>query len=112
MAGYFDKFDNKGIPFMEGATKGDISELLGHFVEIAPDYGFINGENGRFGVFHLAGDEKRFYFAPSVITDVLDQIDRDGKRDELVGTPVQIAKRQSKSGNAYYAISFDPVPFE
>ena len=76
MAGYFDKFDNKGIPFMEGATKGDISELLGRFVEIAPDYGFINSENGRFGVFHLAGDGKRFYFAPSVITSVLDQIDR------------------------------------
>lgn len=110
--GYFSRFDNKGIPFMEGAEKGDIIELLGRYIEIAPDYGFINGDSGRFAVFHLADDATRFYFAPSVITNILDEVDRDGKREEFIGTPLQIVKRVSRSGKSYYAIEFDPVPFE
>ena len=111
--GYFDKFSNEGVPFMEGAEKRDIRELVGKPIHIA-EFGFIKGDNGEFGVFRVAEKEGAFYFAPSVITDILRTIRDDSMEDYLSKTESVIVSQESKKGREYFSIEFheDEIPFE
>lgn len=104
--GYFDKFNNKGIPFMEGADKGDLRDICGKVCHIV-DFGFIrNDDGGDYGVMQLKEHEGMFYFANPVITEMLHQVDNDGMRDELCNQGIVFNLAMSKKGREYFAFEF------
>lgn len=99
--GYFDKFKNAGIPFMEGREKGSLKDVHGQDLHII-DFGFINGEDGEYAVMMFAEDDAHFYFGNSIITSMLHTIDEDGMREELKEQPVQFEERTSRNGKRQY----------
>lgn len=103
--GYFDKFNNGGIPFMEGREKGATSDILGETLHIV-DFGFINGDNGEYSVFMVAEHENTFYFGNQVITDMLREIQKDGMEAELAKQDIVFEERTSKKGRPYIAFRF------
>lgn len=104
--GYFDKFVRKGIPFMEGREKGNLRELVNRPLHIV-DYGFIEGKDGRFAVIAFKEDADRFYFGNSIVTEMLEEVDADGMRDELTEQAIQFDLRVSKErGQEYMAFDF------
>lgn len=109
--GYFDKFNNKGIPFMENRDKGDMHDLIGKTVHIE-DFGFIRNDDGDYGVIVVAEDKDNFYFCNAVITDMLHQVDNDGMRDELVKQNIVFSMAMSKKGREYFKFEFTgDIPF-
>ena len=104
--GYFDKFVRKGIPFMEGREKGNLRDMLERPLHIV-DYGFIEGKDGRFAVIAFKEDADRFYFGNSIVTEMLEEVDADGMRDELAQQAIQFDLRVSKErGQEYMAFDF------
>lgn len=103
--GYFDKFNNGGIPFMEGRYKGNISDILGETLHIV-DFGFINGDNGEYAVFYTREHADVFYFGNAVITDMLKEVQRDGMEAELSEQDIVFELRTSKKGRDYIAFRF------
>lgn len=104
--GYFDKFVRKGIPFMEGREKGNLRDLVDKPLHIV-DYGFIEGKDGRFAVIAFKEDEANFYFGNSIVTEMLEEVDADGMRDELANQVIQFSLRISKErGQEYMAFDF------
>ena len=101
MDNYFNKFQNKGIPFMEGREKGNLKDVQNTVLHI-DDFGFINGSNGEFAVVSFKESPSKFYFANQVITDMLHQVDADGMRAELAQTPIMFYMRQSKDEKREY----------
>lgn len=103
--GYFKQFKNDGVPFMENAQKGNIKDILGEKLHIS-EFGFINGNDGRFAV--IAFDEKpnMFYFGNSYITRMLEKVEEDGKQDELRNVEIMFESRISKTTNREY-IAFE-----
>lgn len=102
---YFEKFVNKGIPFMDGRTKGNISSLVGEVLHIE-DFGFINQEGSTYPVIAFAEHPDEFYFGGAVLNDILIQVDRDGMRDELKMQPIMLKMAQSKRGRTYMSVEF------
>lgn len=105
--GYFASLNgNKGIPFMEGADKADINDILGLALHIA-DYGYITGDDGNeFAVICFAEYPGKFYFGNSIITDALKQVDKDGMKAQISLASVTFSKRTSKKGREYTAFEF------
>ena len=103
--GYFSKFQQQGIPFMEGAEKADIRELVDKPVHIV-DFGFIKGDNGDFAVFITKENDGVFYFAPNVISENLHIIDEDGKRALLAKTEVIVRSNTSKNKREYFTLEY------
>lgn len=109
--GYFDKFNNKGIPFMENRDKGDMHDLINKTVHIE-DFGFIRNDEGDYGVIIVKEDKDNFYFCNAVITDMLHTVDNDGMRDELVKQNVVFSMATSKKGREYFKFEFTgDIPF-
>ena len=111
--GYFDRFNNKGIPFMDNRDKGDLRDVLGQPVHIE-DYGFIKSdEGGDYGVIALAEREGEFFFCNQVITDMLHQVDADDMKDELAKQVIKFELAESKKGREYFRFEFvkDNIPF-
>jgi hypothetical protein len=102
---YFEKFSNKGIPFMDGRTKGNISSLVGEVLHI-DDFGFINQEGSTYPVISFAEHPAEFYFGGAVLNDILIQVDRDGMREELKMQPITLKMAQSKRGRTYMSVEF------
>lgn len=102
---YFEKFSNKGIPFMDGRTKGNISTLVGEVLHIE-DFGFINQEGSTYPVIAFVEHPNDFYFGGTVLNEVLIQVDRDGMRDELKMQPITLKMAQSKRGRTYMSVEF------
>lgn len=102
---YFAKFANKGIPFMDGRTKGNISSLVGEVLHIE-DFGFINQEGSTYPVIAFAEHPAEFYFGGAVLNDILIQVDRDGMREELKSQPIVLKMSQSKRGRTYMGVDF------
>lgn len=104
--GYFDKFKYDGIPFMDGAEKGDFAELDEQKWHIV-DFGFINGRNGEYAVIKLAEKPGKFYFCNEVITSMLRTIRDDGAESELAEQPVKFYQKTSKAnGQRYWSFEF------
>ena len=103
--GYFDKFRNDGIPFMDGRDKGDLKELLGKELHIA-DFGFIRGKNGDFGVVAFAEDGEKFYFCNAIITEMLRTVQADGMEDALANQGIVFSMKTSKGGQDYMTFEF------
>lgn len=102
---YFEKFSNKGIPFMDGRTKGNISSLVGEVLHIE-DFGFINQEGSTYPVIAFTEHPNDFYFGGAVLNDILNQVDHDGMRDELKMQPIALKMVQSKRGRTYMSVEF------
>lgn len=102
---YFAKFANKGIPFMDGRTKGNIASLVGEVLHIV-DFGFINQEGSTYPVIAFAEHPSEFYFGGAVLNDILSQVDRDGMREELKTQPIALKMAQSKRGRTYMSVEF------
>ena len=103
--GYFDKFVRKGIPFMEGREKGNLRDMVDKPLHIV-DYGFIEGKDGKFAVIAFKEDADRFYFGNSIVTEMLEEVDADGMREELAQQAIQFDLRVSKERNQEY-MAFD-----
>ena len=111
--GYFDRFNNKGIPFMDNADKGDLRDVLGEVVHIS-DFGFIkNDEGGDYGVIALEERPGEFFFCNQVITDMLHQVELDDMKDELAKQAIKFELAESKKGREYFRFEFtkDNIPF-
>lgn len=102
---YFTKFANKGIPFMDGRTKGSISSLVGEILHIE-DFGFIAQEGSTYPVIAFKEHPTTFYFGGAVLNDVLTQVDRDGMREELKAQPLMLKMSMSKKGRTYMNVEF------
>lgn len=102
---YFSKFANKGIPFMDGRTKGNIASLVGEILHVE-DFGFIGQEAASYSVIAFREHPTEFYFGGTVLNDVLAQVDRDGMRDELREQPLMLKMTKSKKGRVYMAVEF------
>ena len=105
--GYFDKFNRKGIPFMEGAERKLIKDILDTPVHIV-DYGYIDGKDGKFACMKLAEYDGAFFFGNVIITDMLMEIDKDGMKEELANQAIVFSERISKESNREY-IAFEFV---
>lgn len=102
---YFSKFANKGIPFMDGRTKGNIASLVGEILHIE-DFGFINQEGSTYPVIAFKEHPTDFYFGGAVLNDILTQVDNDGMRDELKAQPLVLKMVKSKKGRTYMSVEF------
>lgn len=111
--GYFAQFKNEGVPFMEGRDKGEKSEILDKPLHIV-DFGFINGNDGKFAVMLFAEIPEKFYFGNSIITEMLEAVERDNQRQALKEVQITFKERKAKeSGRTYIAFDIDEnaVPF-
>lgn len=99
------------LPFMDGREKGDTSELLGQ-VSTINEYGFLPSEDGSmYAAFTVSERSGKFYFAGSVLTDRLIQLDQEGYgtaiREE--GLPVLMTTAKAKKSNRTYTnVEFFP----
>lgn len=105
VSNYFNKFERKGIPFMDGRTKGDIASLVGEVLHIE-DFGFITKEDSAYPVIAFREHPAEFYFGGKVLSEILAQVDNDGMRDELRNQPVTLKMMRSKRGRAYMSVEF------
>lgn len=103
---YFEKFARKGIAFMEGAQKADIKSLVGDGVFHISDYGFIDGEDGRYAAFTVRERPGFFYFSSKPVFEVIAQVDADGMRDALFEQAVEFIAGTNKQGREYTAMNF------
>lgn len=97
------------LPIMTGRTKGEASELIGQVVTIR-DYGFLQGDTGEYGVFILDDYPEEFFFAGSVLTEQLQEMEKDGYHADIVadGLPMALVTRKSKKGRDYTGVIFYP----
>lgn len=102
---YFRKFENKGIPFMDDRTKGDISSLVGEVLHV-DDFGFINQEGSTYPVIAFREHPTEFYFGGAVLNEILTQVDKDDMRDELKSQPLALKMVKSKRGRTYMGVDF------
>lgn len=102
---YFSKFANKGIPFMDGRSKGNIASLVGEVLHVE-DFGFITQEDSTYPVIAFEEHPNDFYFGGAVLNDILAQVDRDGMRDELREQPLTLKMVKSKKGRTYMGVEF------
>lgn len=105
MNSYFSKFEHKGIPFMEGRTKGSITSLVGEVLHIE-DFDFITQGGSCYPVIAFKEYPKTFYFGGAVLNEILAQVDADGMRDELALQPITLAMTTSKKGRSYMSVNF------
>lgn len=105
---YFNKFSNKGIPFMEGRTKGDISALVGEVLHI-DDFGFIKKYGDEYPVIAFREYPEMFYFGGTVLNEMLHTIDADGMREALAQQAITLTKVTSRQGRAYMGVEFVEV---
>lgn len=102
---YFSKFANKGIPFMDDRTKGNIASLVGEVLHVE-DFGFINQEGSTYPVIAFREHPTEFYFGGAVLNDILTQVNNDGMRDELKSQPLMLKMVKSKRGRTYMGVEF------
>ena len=97
------------LPFMDGREKGDAKELVGQISTIA-DYGFLKGDDGDYAVFIVKERAKTFYFAGTVLTDQLQQLEAEGYHDTIVaeGLPMLLVEKKSKNNRSYVNVEFYP----
>lgn len=97
------------LPLMQGRTKGEAAELIGQVVTIR-DYGFLNGDTGEYAVFTVDEEPQQFFFGGSVLTEQLQEMEKDGYHAEIQadGLPMALVTRKSKKGRDYTGVIFYP----
>ena len=94
---YFKKFSNEGIPFMDNAKKGDITDLQGEILHIS-DWGYITKRNGKFAVITFKEHPGYFYFGGLVLTNMLETIDEDGEQVLMKSQGIVLETKTTKDG--------------
>lgn len=109
---YFDKFNNRGVKFMDNATKGDIKSHLNEKLHIM-EFAFLTNDEGDYAVFTTAEHEGEFFFGNAILTEALHQIENDGQSKALQAQPIVFTERKSKKGRTYVAFEFvtEDIPF-
>lgn len=102
---YFSKFVNKGIPFMDGRTKGNIASLVGEVLHI-DEFGFIDTGDSAYSVIAFKEYPTAFFFGGAVLNDILKQVDEDGMRAELKEQAIKLKMVKSKNGRNYMGVDF------
>ena len=116
MSNYFtDLNPSKGIPFMDGAEKGEKEEIIGEWLHIE-DFGFIEGENGQFAVMKIAERPGKFYFGNSIVTKMLQRVNADSMKKHLKDNAVKFSMKTSAKDRDYMTFEFeepdgDEIPF-
>lgn len=106
LQGYFKNLNsNKGLPFMDNATKLDMKNIVDVPVHI-DDFGFIKGEQGDFACIHVVEYPAHFFFCNAIITDMLHSVADDGMREYLKDQPIVFSLRTSKKGREYMGYEF------
>lgn len=108
--GYFNKFKNGGIEFMDKRTKGDTSELVGKHLHLM-DYGFIKSktDDGDYACCIFAEDNAQFFFMNGVFTDMLHTMekdfdfDKDKVLDQFQTVRIEPEIKSSRAGREYMA---------
>lgn len=111
--GYFDKFKNGGIEFMDKRTKGDAKELVGKELHLM-DYGFIKSktDDDDFAVCIFEEDNAKFYFMNGIFTDTLHKMEKDFdyEHDKVIEqfrfVHVVPTMKQSRAGRDYMAYEY------
>lgn len=101
---YFKQFQS-GLPFMEGREKAALHMLYGREVHIV-DYGFMKNDEGEYSCFVVAEEPGFFYFGNSIITKMLEQVDKDGMREDLAVMRIVFKQQKSAKGRDYTAFEF------
>jgi hypothetical protein len=102
----FTRFNaGKGITFMDTCEKAQITELFDKVVHIT-DYGYIKGDTGEYAVLTVEETPGKFYFANSIVTDMLHEVDEQGLKGEIKDAPIKFVKRVSKRGRNYVGYEF------
>lgn len=113
---YFTEFNNDGIPFMDGRSKGDRANILNKPLHIV-DYGFIKGTDGEFAVMLFDEYPDQFYFGNSIVTEMLKTVSADNMKKHLREQAIIFTLKVSKkTKREYMAFRFDEpdsekVPF-
>lgn len=97
------EFDSR-LPFMDGRDKGETDALIGQVCTLT-DYGFLPGEDGeQYAVFITKERSKVFFFAGSVLTARLAELDGEGYGDAIreEGLPFLMNKVTSKKTKRTY----------
>ena len=91
------------LEIMKGKEKGDVQDLLDKEIHIN-NFDFLNGDDGEYAVFTIVEDDKQFYFASSVLTNELKDIENDGMKDDAIEETIAIKlyERKSKNGKRTY----------
>ena len=101
-----DSMNMEGIPFMEGRTPRELQE--GQVVTLV-DYGFIDGEDGKYVVYMTKEDDSHFYFGGTVLTQLCEQLDEytDEEIEEVLKVGIQFttSKKKSKKGRTYTKVT-------
>lgn len=96
----------EGIPFMEGRTP---SELVEGQVATLTDYGFIDGDDGKYVVFMIKEDNEHFYFGGLVLTQLCEQLDQYSDEEIKAvleqGIQFTVSKKKSKKGRVYTKVT-------
>ena len=107
--GYFDKYKYTGVPFMENASAGKISDHLGEKLHI-DDFGIIQTKDyGTTGVVHFKEYPGYFFFANDILTELLLGVRDDGMQGLLAASTITFSKKTSKNGREY--INYDIEEF-
>lgn len=110
--GYFDKFNaGAGVPFMDGATKFNVRNIVGETVHLC-DYGFIEGEKGEFIVMAFREYPSCFAFGNSIMTGDIREMEQDfGSKDAVLEVLAKVAItfefKTSKKNREYIAPHFE-----
>lgn len=104
--GYFNQFNqNKGISFMDGRVKANLAIMADKPCHI-DDFAFLKGDDGDYAVVSLMEAPTMFFFANSIITDMLHHVDDDNMRDELKSQTIVFSMHKSKKGRDYMGFEF------
>jgi len=100
--GYFNKYERKGIDFMDNRTKGELSDLSTLAEFYIEDYGYIHTDKGECAVFCVRSIDDMFYFGNSILLEILHGVDEDGEKERLLNTAVSVEKVTNRNGNRSY----------
>lgn len=105
MSKFTDYLKNKHsrLEIMEGKEKADVQDLLDKVIHI-DNFDFLTGDDGEYAVFTVKETEGLFYFASSVLTQELKDIENDGMKEDALSETiaVKLYERKSKNGKRTY----------
>lgn len=100
----------KGIEFMTGRTKGNVSDLYNKEV-VVEKFDFLTGDDGKYLVFTVKGNETEFFFGATVMTQNFEEFTNDDIIEiATAGLPILLNEKKNKKGTkTYTAITFYPT---
>lgn len=95
---------------MAGRTKGKNLEIENKIVTLS-NYDFMKDENSKeYAVYTVKEFDDLFFFAGSILTADLQELDKDGYKDKIIseGLPIRLKECQSKKGRSYFDVEYYP----